>query len=545
MKSIGVDFGTTNSTLSYFDTLSRSLRCFEMQGASGTPYIPSFIGYDREDRSSTEIGTEVKCCQLEGEDARYSVFSKFKMLLGEQNRERLEEYGFAFKSPVECARDYLSTLINSYLKDSCIDDGKIDNIIITVPEIWIQEISEQETGYLARENLKKICSDLNIPLVRLLSEPQAATAFFLYMHQQKKRTRFNGHVLVFDCGGGTLDIALSKVEKNSIRVLECTGKGNDTLFLGKAGVAFDEAVVRRVYQKNRNSKLSRSSLEFIKLLHDFEDRKIKSQKTVTEYLSNYLREKTFLKKIFTVDSIPFFPEDICGVFDDEIKPVIIEGLNEIRDKFAMHGVDESDPETFRIIMVGGFSAFHLVQRTVKEYFGSTSESDGRFKGEFSLADTSLAIAKGAALVAEGLITIDPVCPMTVGLQVETDMGGGFLQAMDVPILEKGVTISHYREPRYLEGGKIRVDVDTSQLNGSIVIFMGEESRRRRIRLEHSIENIFPNIDIPDNNWKIGFSVNDNLSFTLHAEDKSGEGRATPIGDILQRVSGLILEKKQA
>ncbi len=89
MRKLGIDFGTTNSTLSYLDPSRKVLECYRMRGASGSPYIPSFVRRDKED-GSIEIGRAARSSRGDGD---YSVFSGFKLLLTEKSKERMEEHG--------------------------------------------------------------------------------------------------------------------------------------------------------------------------------------------------------------------------------------------------------------------------------------------------------------------------------------------------------------------------------------------------------------------------------------------------------------------
>lgn len=110
MRKLGLDFGTTNSTLSYFDPSRKVLECYRMRSAGGSPYTPSFIRYNNED-DSIEIGRGARK-SLNDED--YDVFSGFKMLIAEKNREKLKEYGYSTKTPIECGKAYIEQLLSYY-----------------------------------------------------------------------------------------------------------------------------------------------------------------------------------------------------------------------------------------------------------------------------------------------------------------------------------------------------------------------------------------------------------------------------------------------
>jgi molecular chaperone DnaK len=131
MKNIGLDFGTTNSAISYVDPKQKTLDCYRMRNADSN-YIPSFVGFEKED-STIEIGSSARLNQ--GDDDYY-VFSKFKMLLDETNKARLEQLGYIDKTPYKCSKTYIQELLNNYQKEKN-SASNIDKLVITVPEIWI------------------------------------------------------------------------------------------------------------------------------------------------------------------------------------------------------------------------------------------------------------------------------------------------------------------------------------------------------------------------------------------------------------------------
>ncbi len=532
MKKLGLDFGTTNCTLSFLDSSRNVLECYRMGSAGGSPYIPSFVRFDNED-DSAEIGRAARKSQG---DEDYQVFSGFKMLIAEQNREKLDEHGYIAKTPPECAKAYIQHLLSYYCDEQNISTG-IESLVVTVPEIWVKE-----HRHGCREQLKQICTELNLPLKRFLSEPVAASAYFAHCFKEQTGQWFNGHVLVCDYGGGTLDLSLSQAHGEKITVLECTGKGYDDITFGKAGVAFDEAVITSVYERETGKKLSRNDPEFLKLTDLFEEHKIDHKTDVDKVLGQYLRNSAADKKAFQIDSMKFKASDLADAFDRVIKPDLLRALEEMKTYFDFHEVDYTDRDRFRVVMAGGFSGFFLVRQTIKEFFESETSEDQRFNSCFTVEDTALAISKGAALVANNLIDIDPTCPISVGLKVKTD-AGGVLEEKDEPVLKKGVKISEYLNPVFLRGG-INVDVDPALRQSPVVVFLGDGEHRRYIKLDKQTDQLFPNTHLKNNVWKVGFSVNENFLFTLHTEDAQGVKQETHLGDLLEKIAGLILVKEE-
>jgi len=283
-------------------------------------------------------------------------------------------------------------------------------------------------------------------------------------------------------------------------------------------------------------------------MHNFEEQKIIGKIELDKILSRYLKDKDTNKKVFIINGMKFMASDLCESFDSEIKPAVIEALREMKNYLqakVVHFKDQQDLKDrnkFRVVMVGGFSSFYLVQMAVREFFESQASTDMRFDSCFNLEDTALAISKGAALVANDLIDIEPTCSMTVGLQLQVDQGDGRLKEEDVPILKKGVKISQYREAQYVQG-LIRIAGDPTRYNIPINVFLEDGGKKNYLELNKAVEEVLININTANNQWRIGLAVDENSCFSLHTQDSSGQVKVTSIGDLIKKIRGLILERE--
>ncbi len=521
MPNIGFDFGTTTSVLSYHD--GHRIECFKHGGVSGTHYIPSVLSVEKED-STIELGNAAR---MNMGDKDYEVYAHFKMLLAEQNNDKLLKLGYAQQLPKKIAQEYIGRLIAAYRKERNLTKA-LQNVVITVPEIWVRE-----GRHSAREALKTICRALKLPRVRLLSEPVAASVYFAERYKTRYNKNFSGHVLVFDYGGGTLDLSLSAVEGDQIRVLEGTGKGNAQDTVGVAGVAFDEAVVKRVLGKEvpRDKKLFR-------LLKEFEERKINHTDKIAKSLGRYLKNPAaFNKKIFEIGEYEVKSQDLAEVFNELIIPELEKALTEMRTYLSEHQVNSDSGEQFRVVMVGGFSGFYLVRRAVRDFFKSKTDADSRFDTCFDLSDTALAISKGAALVANEQFKIDTACPISVGIRAINNA----MKEVDIVSLQKGQSVTRYLEPRFCSG-PLEVYSDEALDRTPLTIFLDVGGGKRRyINLEGKLKDFLPNPH-KDNEWEIGFSVDQDLLFTLHVKDKSGTEKTVDLGALEEKIMGLFIRE---
>ena len=400
------------------------------------------------------------------------------------------------------------------------------------------QTSCKEERHSSRESLIGICKELGLPLKKTMSEPVAAAAYFVYKFHEKEKQYFNGHTLVIDYGGGTLDISLSQVEGYKIKVLECTGKGHDDQTCGKAGVAFDEAVVTGVYERITGKKISKNDPLLYKLMQEFEAKKIGNKDQIDKKLEQYKNRKSTDRKVFGFENLEFKASDLDNAFEAIIKPSLTAALTEMKTYLDQGNVVVEDRNLFRIVMVGGFSDFFLVKYAVQEFFGTKASTDKRFDSCFNLEDTALAISKGAALVANDLVEIEMTCPISIGLKTLAEDADGILNSHDEEILKKGTKLSQYSEPQYLFGGH-EIDVDLKHEKLKLTIFLGDKPKRRYINLDESIEQLIPNAHVTPNQWRFGFSVNEDCLFTLHVKDKKGGHKKTPLGNLMNRIKGFI------
>lgn len=529
LNIIGFDFGTTNSTLSYYNPDTKELDCFQPGVASGC-YIPTVIAYKGD---TAVIGTIAKNSITK---KGYDAYEHFKLRLGKYADKVIDG---KTKTPLEVTSDYIKVLLNQYKSNQNID--QIDGIVMTVPETWFREASNRT----ARENIENIYRNLGYDTdsqFQLESEPVAAAGYFCHSYNKLNKEEYNGHITVVDYGGGTLDVTLCKVmDGGNIQILERCGYGEFNQTNGCAGVAFDEAVAELLC-KRIDSDADHSSKKFIKIRDAFEKELIDNTETVCKMMVRYYKSPSIVEDtpIFSIeyndDEIDVFCNDLDECFTRVNKPVLNKSLEQIRDYFSAHGVDDASQDNFKVLLVGGFSNFYCVENTVREFFGSrTGLADKRFDSCFSENNKSFAIAKGAALIAQKAIKIDHTCTHDIGfVVVRPDENDHWVDA-DIKIIQKGMKVSEVKEPIFAPN-KVQVKVKS----GAFRIFMddGRKNGAGRIQaaLDQSVGEIFPNMDKSDNTYQIGFSVDKNLIPTVHIRDATGTTNSVSLNKLLERIA---------
>ncbi len=86
--NIGLDFGTTNSILSFYNRSNNYIDTYKLDGNTGANYIPSVVAFDDGDIS---IGESAKNLI---DDEYTKVYSMFKILLNLDDRDRLIAHGY-------------------------------------------------------------------------------------------------------------------------------------------------------------------------------------------------------------------------------------------------------------------------------------------------------------------------------------------------------------------------------------------------------------------------------------------------------------------
>lgn len=210
IDTVGIDLGTTNSLVTYVRD-GRPQVIVNERGARLTPSVVSF-----RDDDSVLVG-ELAKNQIVADHENTVAYVKTEM--GTDTRYRVREREF---TPIECSAFILRKLKN--YTEECLG-YPVENAIITVPAYFDdrQRQATLKAGTLAGFNVTK-----------LLNEPTAAALAY------GLSSAGNENMLVFDLGGGTLDITLMEYRNNVFRVI---GVGGSTSI---GGNNFDQQLAKHL-----------------------------------------------------------------------------------------------------------------------------------------------------------------------------------------------------------------------------------------------------------------------------------------------------------
>ncbi|CDS39786.1 heat shock protein 70b [Echinococcus multilocularis] len=242
---------------------------------------------------------------------------------------------------------------------------RVTDAVITVPAYFSsrQRRATIDAGKIAGLNV-----------LRLINEPTAAAIAY----GVKKRSERQHNVLVFDWGGGTLDVSILSIENGAFEV---KAVGGDTHLGGE----------------DINSRLVNHCVEEFKQMHEGRD--------LTTKAINRLRKacETAKRKLSTIDCtnvevVSLFEDmDFCmELTRDQFEQLCLDLFSRMMDvvKSALSAAKMERTDIDEILLVGGSTRIPKVQTMLQEYF------NGRELNRTVNADE--AVAYGATLLAAKL-----------------------------------------------------------------------------------------------------------------------------------------------
>ncbi len=358
MSVFGIDLGTCYSCVAKCDNNGNIEVKNDLKTSS--PTTPSVVMF--------KDGVPVV-----GKAAKNSMVNKsgccFSFVKREMHKEYLEQElkteGLSRKvSPIEiqaCILRYIFNNANTVVRNTD-RDSEVTQAVITVPAMF---------NDTQREKTKLAAQMAGIDVLALVQEPTAAAISYNIRH--------NETILVFDLGGGTLDVSIVRNELGVHSVLGVPA-GNPNL----GGKDWDEALVNHVLKKRglSLSSFSRSSKEWASLMKVAED------------------VKKDLTGIDDVDfTIPIPPFDIVTItrskFETITRSLVIKSM-EIVDKAIANA---NSPTINRFVLVGGSSNMPMIKRSLEQRYSSKYANGRATKDWLVVSDPDEAIAKGAAKYA--------------------------------------------------------------------------------------------------------------------------------------------------
>ncbi|MDB4873068.1 MAG: Heat shock protein 70 [Gemmatimonadales bacterium] len=343
--SFGIDFGTTNSVLAYFDGKDAhavpvdKFNLDEWSYPSFERLFPSVVGYSST-RPELLFGWEAKLRSEENVEA-------VKRLLRGDDEVILADKGFAASTVVAGFFDTLRSRAAGH-------DLDLDRAVVTVPA--------NSTG-AARYRTRAAARVGGVQVQALLNEPTAAA--IAYVHDVGRPER----ILVFDWGGGTVDVTVLEYADGLFEEQATRGIAE----LG--GLEIDKRLAKLVLKKLGKTP-SWGPVEWAQFRRDIERTKIRLS---TEE--------------FVVMNTPDFSRTIeveREEFEAGIADLVQQGARPLRDCLAQLRIGPADLDA--VLMIGGTSQIPLVRQRVAEILDEEPVSS-------EVCEPLTAVARGAAIAA--------------------------------------------------------------------------------------------------------------------------------------------------
>jgi molecular chaperone DnaK (HSP70) len=241
--AFGIDFGTTNSLVCVWGELwrneARPPALWDMDETGGDsrprPHA-SVVWYGPHDEPV--VGRRAKHAMAAQQNGMGHAFiSSVKRKLGTET----ELVGGARKEAWEVASEIFKHLKNHAESSEELrkTDTKISDCVVTIPVDF--------DGRQRRE-IRRAIQKAGMRLQTFLHEPFAAMVSHFYRPDTKLRHLAGQRALVFDWGGGTLDVCVVEVSEDGSRVMELAHQG----IADRAGDEFDLRMMRLMKAKYFN-----------------------------------------------------------------------------------------------------------------------------------------------------------------------------------------------------------------------------------------------------------------------------------------------------
>eukprot|EP01080_Neovahlkampfia_damariscottae_P004940 gene4940-8537_t len=436
-----IQFNPTNTLYDVKRLIGRKLK--EVQKADKDLFTYTLTGVDSKVFIKAEVGNETKTFSPEQVSA---------MVLGKL-KKTAENY---LNEPVK----YAVVTVPAYFNDA-------------------QRQATKDAGKIA-----------GLEIIRIINEPTAASiAYGLYDEKEKD-------ILVYDLGGGTLDVSLLTIDNGTFQVRATAGD----MHLG--GEDFDQKLLdyfTGIFKKKHKKDIKSNKRSFTKLKVACEKAKI--------VLSNQLEANIEIESL--LDGIDFNEKITRAKFEELNKGLFLRAMNPIKQVLsdAKVGIDEVDV----VVLVGGSTRIPKVQQLVSEYF------QGK-KLETEKVNPDEAIAYGAAVQAAIIngvkefkdVVLMDVTPLSLGIETV----GGIMSR-----------IIHRNTPIPTEKYDIYTTTEDYQTQLAIPIYEGERTMTKFNRLLGELQLT----DIPSAKKgypqiKVIFKLDKNGILQVSAEDMQTKKR---------------------
>lgn len=413
---IGIDLGTSTSAIAF---LNEDERPQLIPDEAGDRVVPSVVQLALG--NEFVVGSRAKATAVTYHDR---TVLEIKRLMGTQTPQKM---GPRTQSPEE-----VSATILQHLKKAAEQhlDQPISDVVLSVPARFEND---------AREATRRAAERAGLRVVRLVNEPTAAAIAYGLDHLEE-----NQRILVFDFGGGTLDVTVLEMFEGILDVK--TSVGDDQL----GGKDVDDILVnlfRDAYKEQRGKRLPAAS------------RDRKAAQILKEEAETYKKMLSFSDSVQV--EIPTLTEEggisltlTRDMLEAKLEDMLVRAITLCNEALSRARLRWEDIDV--LLPVGGSSRIPMFRRALSSLWGREVQDYG---------DPDEAVAKGAAIAAglerrrlqaeaeaealkKSLIVMD-VSPHRLGLATIKQVGAGqFIDDYFSEIIPKDEKLPAQRKREY-------------------------------------------------------------------------------------------------
>ena len=493
---LGIDFGTTNTRIACHFKGNPPINSMIIENEESEIFTPSFVSFD-----DNQVFIGKKALEKRSENPT-NTFYNIKQIIGKkiteefiEDHEKKNTYlireggnGTFMYFTIDTKRykdqnilpEQIAAMIFSYLK-KCVDKKCTKNtskVVLTVPNNF---------SHKHRRIIMDIARIAGLDPIGVLNESTAACVAYAYNSRYKPGTK---HVLVYDIGGGFIDVSLVRIEGGEIRVIATAGNSNF------CGSDIDNELLKICKKKifeEFNIDLDNYDLDYhdiernrcikAQLLLLCEEAKIKlsSQENTEIIFPNILPNKTF--------KITFTKSDIERIILTN-KEILFQPIDQVLNQSKIKTTDIDD-----ILLLGGCIKIPIVKTLIEEKLNQTTFTPSYADESVSVGSSIYGLFKlGIKIKDFPTFKITEVTPMAIGFGTRS----GQLQIA----IPRNSPIPAHSEPRAFKTS----DPETKRVQ--LTVYEGDSENQREcykiatfeIELPHQLQNyerIFERVDVTD------------------------------------------------